>query len=138
MATTSIPVPSISTHGWVKDPGQKLDRLLAYFFTSRHNQDRLFLGKVSSMQRILAENSYVPAQCVTDVQIKLTEFLKGYFSSVNVTCTVVEPDTYQGSSNTLSILVEFSDSGETRLGGYQFNTSNSSFQKVAQVLNSAG
>lgn len=135
MSSTSIPVPSISTHGWVTDPGQKLDRLLAYFFTSRHNQDYLFAGRVSSMQRILAENSYNPNKCIPAVEVQLNAFLKNYFSSVNITCAVIEPDSYQGSSNTLSILVEFSDSGITRQGGYQFNTSNSSFQKVAQVLN---
>jgi hypothetical protein len=133
MAT--IPIPTLSTDGFVTDPVQKLNFLLSYFFTSRENQDYLFRNQVVGIQQLLAKGSYRPQACADLIQTHLSDILKMYFQSVRVSVAVDDSDKSGGSAATLNIMVEFTDTGVSKLSGWTYGLASSVFARVATINN---
>ena len=53
---TSPALPTLSTLGWVRGMGEKVDRIFSYYLTSQYSQTTYHLGHVKSLQRTVKEN----------------------------------------------------------------------------------
>lgn len=89
---TIIPVPTMSTQGWVTDLSGKLDFLLAHFFLADYNQTYLYPGKVTSLPEIIERCGGDAVQARQLLQDSLTTYLGRYYESLSVE---VQPTTDQ-------------------------------------------
>jgi len=84
---TIIPVPSMSTQGFVTDLSGKLDLLLAHFFLADYNQTQLYPGRVISLPEIIERCGGDATQAPRLLERALMDYLGRYYRSVTVTCT---------------------------------------------------
>lgn len=88
MATSSvIPVPSLSTRGWVSEPAAKIDLLLAHFFVADFNQTYLYPGRVISLPRLLQKNGSDIEGLMSDMKDSLFNYISRYYESVDIEVT---------------------------------------------------
>lgn len=92
-----IPVPTLSSKGFVYTTGDCLDNLLAFYFLCNHNQSEIFKGRVVSYQHTLANHQDQPTVLCQMVQQELTTYLSRYFNLVSV--EVNWKDEIEGSGN---------------------------------------
>lgn len=77
-------VPSLSAAGWLTDPMDMADRLLAYFFTSDYSQSLTFAGKISSLQYLIANHPKNMIELSDAINNTLTHFLSQHFDQANI------------------------------------------------------
>jgi hypothetical protein len=83
-ATMTIPVPTLSTQGWVTDQAGKLDFLLSHFFLADFNQTFLYVGQVVSLPEIIQKSGGDAAAVIPELQRKLKAYLLKYYSNVEL------------------------------------------------------
>lgn len=133
MATT--PAPSLSSRGFVRDPIQRADQLLAWFFVTRAGQDYLFRRDNIGVQQILAEHGQNPRSAAEAIQRVLEATFKGYFTSARVTCVVDEEDMANGTPVLLRVVAEFVDNAASGTTAWHYNPSTSVFARIASAVN---
>lgn len=79
-----IPVPTLSPQGFVVSTGDKLDRLLSYYFTTDTNQSNIFKGETISFQETVANYQRQPTLLCDRMKTELTAYLERYFTIVTV------------------------------------------------------
>lgn len=79
-----IPVPTLSEQGFVYSTGDKLDRLLSYYFLSDANQSEIFKNEVVSFQHTFAAYQGRPMQLCENVKRELEGYLERFFNVVTV------------------------------------------------------
>lgn len=131
----STPAPSLSTRGFVKDPIQKADQLLGWFFITRQAQDYLFRKDNIGIQQILAEHGQNPRAAAEVIQRVLEDTFKQYFASARVTCVVDEGDMANGTGVELRLVAEFVDETAAGTTAWRYNPSTSVFQRIASAVN---
>ena len=78
-----IPVPTLSSEGWVTSMAEKADKLLAYFFTTDKDQSHLYTGTVSMQWLIQRYQDSIP-DLVSETQNMLNLYLSRYYPIVLV------------------------------------------------------
>lgn len=81
---TVIPVPTMSTQGFVTDLSGKLDFLLAHFFLADYNQTQLYPGRVTSLPELIQRCGGDASQAITLIQRALQDYLGAYYPSVQI------------------------------------------------------
>lgn len=79
-----IPVPTLSTQGWVTDPSTKFDKLLADFFLADHNQTYLYKGNVKSLQGLIEKHGTSIQGLIEELNMTLKIYLERYYDIVEV------------------------------------------------------
>lgn len=118
MDKNDIPVPTMSTQGWVTDPSSKIDMLLSHFFEADYNQTQLYPNTVSSIARIIQESDNDVDVAAFSIKEKLTSYLANYYDSVEVTTTVKSIDDSSAKMKIeidIAIIYKGSRYGYTRL-----------------------
>lgn len=87
-----IPLPTLSSGAYIRDPGQILDRQMAYFFVADYSQSNVHRGSVSSLPYIIKTYSHDKQQLITQTELAINQMLKA-FDSVNIAVTVEESQT---------------------------------------------
>lgn len=78
------PVATMTRRGFITDPVEKVDFILAHFFETLPSQSWLFRNENVSVQSLVAKHTGDPLGLISDLNDKLnTVFLK-YFSSAQV------------------------------------------------------
>lgn len=86
-------VPTLDKEGWLQyGEKNKLDRLLAYFFTSEASQSTLYYGTIPTYQSIAANNIEDITTLREQLETNVTEYLRKYLESVNVEVYVTTVD----------------------------------------------
>lgn len=94
-------LPTFSPAGWVKNPLETLDYMLAYFFETQRSQSHFHKGLVTSYQYIIAEAAS-PGQLASDLETKLGDYLKTQFTSVQL---AVKVEGYNGDINNSQLAI---------------------------------
>ena len=76
-------LPTLSSAGWVTNPLEQIDYMLAYFFTTQKSQTHFFKGTVTSYQSLLADND-PDAGLASAIESELTDYLKTQFTDVKL------------------------------------------------------
>lgn len=140
-----IPVPTMSTEGWVRDSQSKLDFLLAHFFAADYNQTYLYVTKagapdeskkidqVSSMSRIIQLHSGNARGVIADLRTYLERYLNRYYLRVTLDVSALtDLDLDPRDQIDVLIRVEVTDVG----GIYSFQRSVSTVQsKLQKIIN---
>ena len=94
----STPLPTLSTSGFVYQPIEKIDFLLAHFFYSDKAQSSLYGTSVANLQAILEKNSGSMDNTASDVQNSLQSYLQKHFDAVSVNVRYSEEDPDKSAS----------------------------------------
>jgi len=86
----STPLPTLSTSGFVYQPIEKIDFLLAHFFYSDKAQSSLYGTSVANLQAILEKNSGSMDNTASDVQNSLQSYLQKHFDAVSVSVDILK------------------------------------------------
>lgn len=134
----NIPVPTLSTDGWVYDSLHIADHLMSDFFLSEYSQTALYPKEVASLPYIIELNKEYPDKVADAIQERLSTYFSRYFSNVEV-----EARYREDSSNTLKaivdIFIEYTDSdGRTHSFAKGAELINGKFDKIVEVNNYLG
>ena len=89
---SNVVVPQLGGAGWISDPAQQLNTMMAYAITSNYSQSTIYKGKVTSIPYILAQYQNNQAELVSHLQSSLTEYFYPVFDSVTVDVSADLPD----------------------------------------------
>lgn len=102
-------VPDLSVKGWITNPLEKADKMLAHFYAAEFSQSNLFPNDVHSFTYILQKNLNKPKELEADLTDQLTRYFNKYFLNTAVTVTVTD-DANSGSKQTVNISLTFETS----------------------------
>ena len=135
MATTIIPVPTLSLDGWVKSTAEKADYIISHFFESQYSQTALYPGKVSSLQYLIQQNQSDMTKTSVSIREELKKLFTNYFGNATAEVTY-KSETPNSSRVSLSIYVSFKDSnGKEFVLSKVVEIMNSKIQKIVTINN---
>lgn len=80
-------LPTFSPGGWVQNPLEQVDHLVAYFFTTQKSQSHFHKNAVTSYQYLIADAKSTP-ELKSSIEMKLGDHLKSQFTNVNLTVSI--------------------------------------------------
>ena len=80
-------VPTFSPSGWVSNPLERVDYMLAYFFETQKSQSHFHKGVVTSYQSLIAD-AVDKAQLSTSLETALGDYLKTQFDNVQLEISI--------------------------------------------------
>lgn len=132
---TIVPVPTLSSSGWVTALHEKADLLLSHLFAADLTQSFLYDGQVTSIQGIVEQYSNDPVKLSGAMQDAVTKYFTRYYSSpiVETTLNDIDPATTNGVN--LNIWIQVVENGQTYSLGAILNVVNSKFTVVTNIIN---
>jgi hypothetical protein len=79
-----IPVPSLSSAGWVVSPAEKADLLISHFYASDKSQTFLYGSNVANLQWVIEQSAHDIVNLVALLERELVRYLSAYYSNVTV------------------------------------------------------
>lgn len=132
----TIPVPSLSSSGWVTEIAEKTDKLLSYFFVSEESQTNLYHGQITSLPALLQRYSRDEFELSANIQLQLTRYLERYYERADVSVRIRENDSASGDRGLdLEIDIIVTDQGRNYSVGRLVSTLNASIMKIADLNN---
>lgn len=83
-------VPDLSVKGWITNPMEKADKLMAHFYAAEHSQSNLFPNDVHSFVYILQKNLNQPTELRFDLEQNLRTYFNKYFLNTVVDVTLTD------------------------------------------------
>jgi hypothetical protein len=127
-------VTTMDSAGWLTNPAQKADRLMAYFLVNNHSQSNLFLGQVRSLPYIIQSNPNDMPSVQTQVSNALNTVFGAAFDQVQVSVAMTGGAKSLGGSASIydiSIQVDCTQDGVTQSLGRLINIVDSKIAKVS-------
>lgn len=81
----SVPVPTLTTSGWVDDVVSMSNHLMDHFIVAHHSQTHFYKGHVASLPYLVQRYSKDPHRLAQQTQDTLYRYLSRYFDQVRVT-----------------------------------------------------
>lgn len=133
----TVPVPTLSSTGWVNQPAEAADKLLSYFFLSDASQSQLYRGNVTALPSIIQRYGNDRNLIVRETERQLGDMLSRYFDSADVTADVDNPVAGDEGRMNLRIIVNLKLDGQTYSLGRLITSLNSTILKIAEINNDA-
>lgn len=132
----SIPVPTLSTQGWVTDLSSKIDYLLSHFFVSDFKQTHFYPGTITSLPEMMQKTGGDPQLLMPELKNKLLTYLTKYYEAVTVE---VLPTVNLASSTAtrieLVLRIDVTDDGEKGAFARLLKTENSKLARIMALNN---
>ena len=93
-----IALPTLSSFGWVTNPPEKIDFLMAHLFTSMKSQTSLYGNNVSSMQHLLEDKMASMDDTAAAMRSTIITYLRRYYETANVDVKYKDEDPQTSSS----------------------------------------
>lgn len=132
-----IPVPSLSTSGWVTSLHQKADLLLAHLFAADKSQTFIYKGQVTSMQWLVQQYSNDPNKMANEMQDALGIYFLRYYPDPNpiVEVSVMNIDPTTTNAVNLNIWIQVIENGQTYSIAQLLNIVDSKFTLITNAIN---
>lgn len=130
MANTAV--PTLDTAGWVTDGAEKLNRLLAYFFTTMNSQSNLYRSTINSIQSIIEKSGNDIDDLTSSLQRQLSIYLGRYYDNVTIK-VYVDPATIIHALVTLNLDIAISDKDGFTKYGPSINLNNGVFKSIVDL-----
>lgn len=102
-------VPDLSVKGWITNPLEKADKMMAHFYAAEFSQSNLFPKDVHSFVYLLQKNLNKPTDLQYGLEEVLTKYFNKYFQNTVVMVTV-EDDAGSATKQTVTISLTFETS----------------------------
>lgn len=105
-----VPVPTLSTLGFIYDSTNKFDKLLSHAFVADYNQTYLYPGKITSVPRFfeLAGNNIVELE--DTLKTNLYTYFNKYYESVDLSVSI-SPYPTDDTKITLELSITVTENG---------------------------
>ena len=132
----TIPVPTLSTAGWVTSPNEKADSLMAHFYASDKFQSYLYFGQVTTVQWLIEQYGHDIPTLVSQMKAALEVYLGRYYDSVNVDMSSDDSvETVVGNEVELKVYATVSENGKEYSFGALIVAANSKVLRVSKLNN---
>lgn len=131
----SVDVITLGKEGTIADVDRKVDYLMCCYFFSKHSQTTFYMGKVSSLTKIIQMHGDDAIDVTRELQLDLQEFLQKFFTSVQV--EIKADDTEPGISLQIDAIVSDGESINTNPTsvGYSLSINNSKLKSIVNMTN---
>jgi hypothetical protein len=131
----SVDVITLGKEGTIADVDRKVDYLMCCYFFSKHSQTTYYMGKVSSLTKIIQMYGDDAIDVTRELQLDLQEFLQKFFTSVQV--EIKADDTEPGISLQIDAIVSDGESINTNPTsvGYSLSINNSKLKSIVNMTN---
>lgn len=132
----AIPVPTLSTQGFVVELSSKIDFLIAYFISTDRAQSNTYSGAVVSLQSIIEAYSGDPLNTAAEITNAIQNYLGRYYQAVNAQCSVTLDD----PDNSLSLIkitlsLNFTEDGVIYTANKLLTFYNGKLKEIIEVNN---
>lgn len=133
----SIPVPHLSSKGWITDMTNKLDVLLSHFIVAEHSQSHIYFSNITSLPYLVATYGHNPDTMRDMTQSALERYLNRYFQAVEVEVTTRDIIESGEATNRyeLRLLITSYDNGQRYNMAQEFEIIEGTFKRLAEVAN---
>ena len=105
-----IPVPTLSTLGYISDPDNKFDALLAHAFVSDYNQTYLYPSNITSVPELIEAGGSNMTALSDSINTGLTRYFNKYYDSVEIDVSVVpNPVNSNSQQITFSVVIKVTE-----------------------------
>lgn len=77
-----IPVPTLSTQGWVKDLSSKIDFLLSHYVSTDQEQSNVYKPHISNLQYLIEQYAGDPLSTADAISRSIQTYLGRYYENV--------------------------------------------------------
>lgn len=132
----TIPVPTLSTQGWVTELSSKIDFLLAYFISTDKEQSSTYKNALTSLQAIIEEYNGDPLTTAATIASKIQNYLSHYYESVNAEARyeLTDPDTSH-SLIKITLMLNFTEEGVIYTANRLLTYYNGKFKEITEANN---
>lgn len=132
----AIPVPTLSTQGFVQELSSKIDFLLAYFVSTDKAQSNTYSRAVVSLQSIVEAYSGDPLNTAAEITNAIQTYLGRYYEAVNANASV-ELDDPDNSNSLIKITLNlnFTEDGTIYTANKLLTFYNGKFKEIIEVNN---
>lgn len=132
----AIPIPSLTSAGWVTSLPEKADSAVAYYFTSDKSQSRdTFGNNVTTLAQQIQQYGNDELSLTTFVTEQLQAYLSRYFDTVTVNVSTDIPSPIDPSRLNLTVGVIVTDDGKAYSLGRLIETLNGKVSKIIDINN---
>jgi hypothetical protein len=128
----AIPVPSLSSAGWVTAPADKADLIMAHFFEAEKSQTFLYGDNVTSLQWLVEQFGNNPTSMTQELRDALNVYLNRYYTGVIVNINVVDDGTPRYE---LRVFIQVTEDGKQYSFGKLLQVTNSKISKIISLNN---
>lgn len=129
-----VPLPSLSSKGWITEIAEKCDMLLSYFFISDHSQTYLYKNNVTSLPYLIQQHGHEKNKLNNEIEKALFVYLKRYFDDVLIE-TSVQEDEKEKSKLDITIDIIINEDGKRHSLGRLIRSLNSKIVEIIKVNN---
>lgn len=132
----AIPVPTMSTQGWVTDLASKIDFLLAHYISTDYEQSNVYRGNLSNLQYIVEQYNGDPVTTADQIANSIQTYLGRYYENV-VADARFELDDPNESQTTVKITLtlNFTEDGAVYTANRLLTYFNGKFKSITDVNN---
>lgn len=130
----TVVAPSLSDRGWISNPSEKADQLLAWFFATDAAQSYLYTGNVTDVHDLLQRFGDDILGLCAEMQDRLDRYLTPHFDQVVVDVTSSIADN-PSSKVTVSIAIQVVVDGRPYSITSLYGDVNSRFVRITNYIN---
>lgn len=131
-----IPVPTLSTQGWVTDLAGKIDTLLAHYISSDYEQSNTFKGSISNLQYLIEQHSGDPLSTADSIARSVQTYLGRYYENVIAEAKFSLIDEKESRSTVkITLSLNFTEEGVTHTANRLLTYFNGKFKEITETNN---
>jgi len=127
-----IPVPTLSSAGWVTAFADKADKIMAHFFEAEKSQTFIYGSNVSSLQWLVQEYGNRPVAMTQELREALERYLKRYYTGVIVDVAIRDDGTPRYE---LRVSIQVTEEGRNYSFGKELQMNNGALAKIIDLNN---
>ena len=109
---STIPVPTLSTLGFIYDSTNKFDTLLSHAFVADYNQTYLYPNNVTSLPKLIEAAGNNLTNLETSIKGGLYDYFNRYYSTVDLSVSILpDPSNPEGPNVTFQLTISFVENG---------------------------
>lgn len=131
-----IPVPTLSTQGWVTDLSSKIDMLLAHYVSTDAAQSNTFNGNLSNLQNTIEQYSGDPLSTADAIAREVQRYLGRYYENVMAEARFSLTDEKESQTTVkITLALNFTEEGVTYTANRLLTYFNGKFQSIVEANN---
>ncbi|BAW19259.1 hypothetical protein [Ralstonia phage RP12] len=132
----AIPVPTLSTQGWVTDLSSKIDFLLAHYVSTDQEQSNVYKNNISNMQYIVENYSGDPLQTAEAIARSVQTYLGRYYEQVIAEARFVLDNAVESQTTIkITLALNFTEDGISYTANRLLTYFNGKFKSITEVNN---
>lgn len=132
----AIPVPTLSTQGWVTDLSSKIDFLLAHYVSTDQEQSNIYKDYISNMQYIIENYSGDPQKTADAISRSVQTYLGRYYENVVAEAKFSLDNAVESQTTTkITLALNFTEEGVSYTANRLLTYFNGKFKTITEVNN---